>query len=160
MEMAPSGDLEIDFEMSDGVWLTPGSSPQGEHKATQRDRLPFSVLREQWLKRWQCRFLFYEPVTSPDAAQFIGGRVTCASAETEADRFSNGPRPSATFLTSSAVVSLQVARAAGLLSRESSRLFRINLEKVIPSAVEGSAVSSAPNKTRLQTRGLALYYFF
>jgi hypothetical protein len=78
MEMVPSGDLEIDFETPDGVWLTPGSiAPQtGEHKATQRDRLPFSVLREQWLKRWQCRFLIYEPVTSPDAAQFIGGRVT------------------------------------------------------------------------------------
>jgi len=76
----------------------------GEHKATQRDRLPFSVIREQWLKRWQCRFLIYEPVTSPDAAQFIGGRVTCASTESQAERFSNGPRPSATFLTCSAVV--------------------------------------------------------
>ena len=76
----------------------------GEHKATQRDRLPFSVIREQWLKRWQCRFLIYEPVTSPDAAQFIGGRVTCASTESQAERSSNGPRPSATFLTSSAVV--------------------------------------------------------
>ena len=79
-------------------------STRSKSKATQRDRLPFSVLREQWLKRWQCRFLFYEPVTSPDAAQFIGGRVTCASTESQAERFSNGPRPSATFLTNSAVV--------------------------------------------------------
>ena len=62
------------------------------------------VLREQWLKRWQCRFLIYEPVTSPDAAQFIGGRVTCASTESQAERSSNGPRPPATFLRSSAVV--------------------------------------------------------
>ena len=117
MEMVPSGDLEIDFETPDGVHESEqlassrahsGSvvrgSTRSKSKATQRDRLPFSVLREQWLKRWQCRFLFYEPVTSPDAVQFIGGRVTCASTESQAERFSNGPRPSATFLTCSAVV--------------------------------------------------------
>jgi len=93
--------------------VTPASiaPKQGEHKATQRDRLPFSVLREQWLKRWQCRFLFYEPSTAPDAAQFIGGRVTCASTESQAERSSNGPRPPATFLRSSAVVSFEVAQA-------------------------------------------------
>jgi hypothetical protein len=60
MEMVPSGDLEIDFETPDGVheseqlalqqahsFSVVRGSTRSKYKATQRDRLPFSVLREQ-----------------------------------------------------------------------------------------------------------------